>query len=46
MGWARILGWTDPPTFVLPNKIGPKLMKAIKDYCQSNGVKYPDRVTY
>jgi len=43
-GWARILGWTDPPSFSLPERLGPKITRAIKDYCQGQGVKYPDRI--
>lgn len=43
-GWVRILGWTDPPTFSLPSKIGPKLKKAIKDYCINYGVPLPDGI--
>lgn len=41
-GWARILGWTDPPTFVLPNKITPKIKLALKDYCLASDVAYKD----
>lgn len=44
LGWCRILGWSDPPGFVIPKKIGPKLKTAIKDYCHNNGVNYPDEI--
>jgi hypothetical protein len=43
-GWARILGWTKTPTFVLPTKIGPKLKTAVKDYCLSYGLDFPERL--
>ena len=43
-GWARILGWTKTPTFVLPAKIGPKLKTAVKDYCLSYGLDFPERL--
>jgi len=43
-GWARILGWTRIPTFVLPDRIGPKLKTAIKDYCLSYGLDFPERL--
>ena len=43
-GWCRILGWTDPPSFVIPKKINPKLKTAIKDYCHNNGVNYPEEI--
>lgn len=39
-GWARILGWTDPPSFSLPNYIGPKLKAAIREYCLSQKLDY------
>jgi len=42
LGWIRILGWTDPPTFVLPADIRPKLRDALKSYCVSNDVSYND----
>jgi hypothetical protein len=40
-GWARILGWTDPPRFSLPDHITPKQRQAIKEYCQSEGCDLP-----
>jgi hypothetical protein len=43
-GWVRILGWCDPVSFSLPTKITVKQKKAIKDYCQSNGVDYPEEI--
>lgn len=41
-GWARILGWTDPPTFVLPETIGVKLKNSIREYCLSQKLSYLD----
>jgi len=43
-GWCRILGWTNPPTFVIPKTLTPRLKKSIKTYCQNNGVMYPERI--
>lgn len=40
-GWIRILGWTDPPTFSMPERPTPMQRKAVKDYCQSNGCNLP-----
>jgi len=40
-GWCRILGWSDPPSIVLPKVLTPKLVKTVKTYCQNNGIKYP-----
>jgi len=40
IGWARILGWTDPPTFSLPSTIGVKLKSAIREYCLSQKLDY------
>lgn len=39
-GWIRILGWTDPPNFVLPNRITPNQKNALRDYCVSQKVSY------
>jgi hypothetical protein len=39
-GWLKILGWTDPPQFVLPDRIGPKQKQAIREYCISQKVSY------
>lgn len=38
-GWIRILGWTDPPTFVY-NSINPKQKETLREYCVSNDVPY------
>jgi len=43
-GWARILGWSDPPSFSLPSVIGGFLKRSIKNYCHNNGVRYPDEI--
>jgi len=43
-GWARILGWTKTPTIVLPDKITPKVKTAVKDYCLSYGLDFPERL--
>lgn len=40
LGWIRILGWTDPPNFVLPNKITVKQRQSLKNYCLNNEVPY------
>lgn len=40
-GWVRILGWTDPPTFSLPEHITPKQKRSIKEYCQTEGCDLP-----
>jgi len=39
-GWVRILGWSDPPYFVIPDKVGPKLKTALREYCLSADVAY------
>ena len=39
-GWVRILGWSDPPYFVIPDKVTPKLKSAIREYCLSADVAY------
>ena len=39
-GWIRKLGWVDPPSFVIPNRITPKQKTALRDYCMGNDVKY------
>ena len=40
LGWVRILGWKDPPSFVLPNKITVKQKQVLRDYCLNNEVPY------
>lgn len=39
-GWIRILGWTDPPSFVITARITPKQKTALRDYCMGNDVPY------
>lgn len=39
-GWIRILGWTDPPSFVIPKRITPKQKNALRDYCTGQKLKY------
>ena len=39
-GWIRILGWTDPPSFVITGRVTPKQRNALKDYCLGNDVPY------
>jgi hypothetical protein len=39
-GWIRILGWTDPPTFVITERVTPKQRISLKDYCLGNDVPY------
>lgn len=40
LGFIRILGWSDPPNFVLPNRITPKQKQALRNYCISNNLIY------
>lgn len=40
LGWLRILGWKDPPDFVLPNKITVKQKQSLRNYCLNNEVPY------
>ncbi|MCK9574818.1 MAG: hypothetical protein WC979_02805 [Candidatus Pacearchaeota archaeon] len=40
MGWARILGWTDPPNFVLPDKMSAAQKRSVREYCMSENVDY------
>lgn len=40
IGWTRILGWTDPPTFVISDKVTPKIKAAIREYCLSQKLDY------
>lgn len=40
LGWIRILGWADPPNFVITNRVTPKQKQALKDYCLNNKVPY------
>lgn len=42
MGWLRILGWNDPPCFVIPDNITPKQKQALREYCISEKVLYKD----
>lgn len=40
LGWIRILGWTDPPNFVITNRVTPKQKQALKSYCLNYEVPY------
>lgn len=40
LGWIRILGWNDPPCFVIPNKISVIQKSTLKDYCMGQNVDY------
>lgn len=40
LGWIRILGWNDPPNFVIIGRVTPKQRNALKSYCLSNDVPY------
>lgn len=40
-GWIRILGWYDPPQFVII-KVTPKQKVTLREYCIKNEVKYQD----
>jgi len=40
LGWIRILGWVDPPRFVLPIRITPKQKESLRTYCINNNVSY------
>jgi hypothetical protein len=44
LGWGRILGWTDPPTFYIPDSVPPKQRQSIKEYCQSNSCNLPKEI--
>lgn len=37
-GWVRVLGWTTPPTFVVPSKITPKQKTILMEYCVKNNI--------
>ncbi len=39
-GWTQILGWTNPPTFVIPSRISPNVKNSIREYCISQKVSY------
>jgi len=39
-GWIKILGWTDPPCFVLPDSISPKQKQTLREYCVNQNVVY------
>ena len=39
-GWIRVLGWCDPPVFVLPDRITPSQKTALREYCQSQNVTF------
>ena len=41
-GWARILGWTDPPTFVLPATITYRMKDALREYCLEQEIPYQE----
>lgn len=40
LGWIRILGWTDPPNFVITCRVTPNQRNSLKDYCLSTGIPY------
>jgi hypothetical protein len=40
LGWVRILGWKDPPCFVIESRITVKQKTALRDYCLNNEVPY------
>jgi hypothetical protein len=46
MGWIRILGWTNPPTFVLPKTLTVKSKRAVKDYCLYEKISFPERLKW
>jgi len=44
-GWVRILGWSrNGPSFIIPDKLTPKMKKSIKDYCHDQGCRYPNEI--
>ena len=45
-GWVRILGWTEPPTFVLPKSLTVKAKLAVKDYCLYEKISFPERLKW
>lgn len=40
LGWCRVLGWTDPPTFVFAQNPTRAVKEALKEYCYRNKVDY------
>lgn len=42
LGWIRILGWKDPPVFVIPDMITPKQKTSLREYCIKNSLLYAD----
>jgi len=42
LGWIRILGWKDPPLFVIPDMITPKQKISLREYCIKNSLRYAD----
>lgn len=40
LGWIRILGWSEPPIFVITGRVTPKQRITLKDYCLKNNVPY------
>ena len=43
-GWLRVLGWSNPPQFVFPNKLTPKQKQAVRDYCANERIGLPERL--
>lgn len=39
-GWARILGWSDPPSFQLPDVMSKQMVLSLREYCISQNVPY------
>lgn len=39
-GWIKIVGWADPPRFVIPSMITPSQKNALREYCIKNKVLY------
>jgi len=46
LGWTRILGWCDPPSFVIPKDVSKKVKSMIKDYCLDNGCDFPEGINF
>jgi hypothetical protein len=40
LGWIRILGWSDPPSFVIQKRVTVKQKQSLRDYCLNNEVPY------
>ena len=44
MGWIKVSGWTNPPSFTFPERITPKQRTSVKEYCQENASELPREI--